>query len=47
MNKSSSSEVSQTAREKINNMKDEDINLSDISEVTEEQMARAVLRVRG
>ena len=28
-------------------MRDEDIDLSDIPEVTEEQMARAVLRVGG
>ena len=38
---------SDTDWKRINAMRDEDINLSDIPEVTEEQMARAVLRVSG
>ena len=45
MNESSSLKVSQTNWEKVNAMKDEDIDLSDIPEITEEQMDRAVLRV--
>jgi len=38
---------SDTDWKRINAMRDEDIDLSDIPEVTEEQMARAVLRVSG
>lgn len=38
---------SQTDWERINAMQDEDIDLSDIPDMTEEQMARAVLRVNG
>ena len=45
MNESSSLKVSQTNWGKVNAMKDEDIDLSDIPEITEEQMDRAVLRV--
>lgn len=47
MSKSDSSEISQTNWERIDAMKDEDIDLSDIPEVTEAQMERAVLRVGG
>ncbi|MBW4615021.1 MAG: hypothetical protein KME21_17445 [Desmonostoc vinosum HA7617-LM4] len=47
MNKSFSSEASQTDGERIDAMPDEAIDLSDIPEVTEEQMKRAVLRVNG
>ena len=38
---------SDTDWKRINAMRDEDIDLSDIPEVTEEQMASAVLRVSG
>lgn len=38
---------SQTDWERLRAMKDEDIDLSDIPEITEEQMERAVLRVGG
>ena len=37
----------QTDWARVNAMRDEDIDLSDIPEVTEEQRARAVLRVGG
>ena len=47
MNKKSTSKDSQTDLERINTMKDEDIDLSDIPEVTEDQMARAKLRIGG
>jgi len=47
VNKPSSSEISQTNWERIDAMKDEEIDLSDIPEVTEAQMERAVLRVGG
>jgi uncharacterized protein (DUF4415 family) len=47
VNNSSSSKTSQTDWERIHAMSDEDIDLSDIPEVTETQMARAVLRVGG
>lgn len=47
MNKSFSSEASKTDWEKIDAIEDKDIDLSDIPEVTEAQMARAVLRVGG
>jgi len=43
----SSSKTSQTNWEQIDDMKDEDIDLSEIPEVTEAQMERAVLRVAG
>ncbi len=47
MNKNYSSEHSKTDWEHIKNLKDEDIDLSDIPEITEEQMAQATLRVSG
>lgn len=47
VNKPSSSEISQTNWKRIDAMKDEEIDLSDIPEVTEAQMERAVLRVGG
>ncbi|NJK30452.1 MAG: BrnA antitoxin family protein [Acaryochloris sp. SU_5_25] len=47
MSRSFSSEASQTDWERIDTMQDEDIDLSDIPEVTEEQMRRAVLRIGG
>ena len=47
MNKKSTSRASRTDWARINAMRDEDIDLSDIPEVTEEQMARAELRLDG
>ena len=47
MNKKSTSKDSQTDWERINTMKDEDIDLSDIPEVTEDQIAGAKLRIGG
>jgi uncharacterized protein (DUF4415 family) len=47
VSKSFSSEASQTDWERINAMSNEEIDLSDIPEVTEEQMKQAVLRVGG
>jgi len=47
MNKKSTSKDSQTDWERINTMKDKDIDLSDIPEVTEDQMARAKLHIDG
>lgn len=47
MRKSFSSKASQTNWERIDAMQDEDIDLSDIPEVTEEQARQAVLRVGG
>ncbi len=47
MNKSFSSKASQTNWERIDAMQDEDIDFSDIPEVTEEQVRQAVLRVGG
>ncbi|MEH2465999.1 BrnA antitoxin family protein [Nostoc sp.] len=47
MSKSFSFKASQTDWERIDAMQDEDIDLSDIPEVTEEQMKQAVLRVGG
>jgi uncharacterized protein (DUF4415 family) len=47
MNKNSTSRGSQTDWEYIDALQDEDIDLSDIPEVTAEQMARAQLRVDG
>ena len=38
---------SRTDWERINNMRDEDIDLSDIPEITDDQMRRARLRVNG
>jgi len=47
MSKTSTSKDSQTDWERIHAMQDEDIDLSDIPEVTENQMARATLRIGG
>lgn len=47
MNKNSISESSCTDWERIHAMQDEDIDISEIPEITEEQIARAVLRVGG
>ena len=47
MNKNSTSRGSQTDWEYVDALQDEDIDLSDIPEVTAEQMARARLRVDG
>jgi uncharacterized protein (DUF4415 family) len=47
MNRGSTSKDSQTDWERINTMHDEDINLSDIPEVTADQMARSRFRVGG
>jgi uncharacterized protein (DUF4415 family) len=47
MSKNSTSKASQTDWAYINALQDEDIDLTDIPEVTEEQMAQAVLRVGG
>ena len=47
MNKNSTSKVSQTDWAYVDALQDEDIDLSDIPEITEEQMAQAVLRVGG
>ena len=47
MNDNYSSAHSETDWETIKNLQDNDIDLSDIPEITEEQMARAVLRVGG
>lgn len=47
MNKKSISMKSQTDWDRINTMEDKDIDLSDIPEITQEQMSRAVLRYKG
>ena len=47
MNNDSISRVSQTDWEALDKMTDDEIDLSDIPEVTAEQMARAQLRVGG
>jgi len=47
MSKNYSSKHSETDWEYIKNLQDNDINLSDIPEITEEQMAKAVLRIGG
>jgi len=47
MSKKSTSKDSQTDWERVNKMGDEDIDLSDIPEITQDQMARATLRVGG
>lgn len=47
MSKNSISKNSQTDWAYIEALQDEDIDLTDIPEVTEEQMAQAVLRVGG
>ncbi len=43
----SKTKASQTDREYVDALQDKDIDLSDIPEITEEQMAQAVLRVSG
>ena|SRR3990172_3617090 len=45
MNKDYTSRASQTDWERIRAMEDKDIDLTDIPEITEEQAARATLRV--
>ena len=45
--KDSQTEDSQTDWERVNRMRDEDIDLSDIPEITQDQMDRATLRVGG
>lgn len=47
MSKKITSKDSQTDWERINKMKDEDIDLSDIPEITEEQLSHAQLRIAG
>ncbi len=47
MSKPSTSATSQTDWERIESMQDDDIDLSEVPEVTEEQMDRAILRVGG
>lgn len=47
MSKRPTSVVSQTDWARIDVRQDEDIDLSEVPEVTEDQMARAVLRVGG
>ncbi|WP_225226079.1 hypothetical protein [Komarekiella delphini-convector] len=47
MSKSFFFKASQTDWQRIDAMQDEDIDLSDIPEVSEEQMKQAVLRVGG
>jgi uncharacterized protein (DUF4415 family) len=47
MNSNSISKVSETDWATVEQMKDEEIDMSDIPEVTAEQMARAKLRVGG
>ena len=47
MNKRSIIKDSQTDWQRLDNMQDHDINLTDIPEITEEQMSRARLRIDG
>ena len=47
MNNESTSRASQTDWARVEAMRDEDIDWSDIPEVTEEKMAHAVLRIDG
>jgi len=47
MSKKFTSRGSQTDWQRLNKMRDEDIDLSEIPAVTAEQMARSVLRVGG
>jgi uncharacterized protein (DUF4415 family) len=47
MNKKSTSRKSQTAWERLDKMPDNDIDLSDIPEITKDQMTRARFRVGG
>jgi len=47
MSKKYTSKDSQTDWQRITDMQDKDIDLSDIPEITEEQLARAKLRIDG
>jgi len=47
MSRKSTLKDSQTDWERINAMRDEDIDTSEVPEITEEQMKRATLRVGG
>ena len=47
MSKDATSKVSQTDWAYVEALKDEDIDLSDIPEMTEEQISQAVLRIGG
>ncbi|MCL4264564.1 MAG: BrnA antitoxin family protein [Anaerolineae bacterium] len=47
MKKTSFSTHSETDRDFLHNARDEDIDLSDIPEITESQLTRAVMRVGG
>ncbi|MDZ7291514.1 MAG: hypothetical protein ONB42_16395 [candidate division KSB1 bacterium] len=47
MSKTCSAKTSHTDWKRIRRMRDEDIDLSDVPEITAEQMAKAVLRVGG
>jgi len=47
VSKGASSDVSQADWKRIEALQDEDINLSEVPEVTEKQMRRAVFRVGG
>jgi len=47
MNKKYTSRASQTDWDRLKKMRDEDIDLSEIPEITAEQMARSVMRVGG
>jgi len=47
MKKPSLSKHSETDQEFLHNAKDKDIDLSDIPEITEKQIARAIMRVGG
>ncbi len=47
MNKNSISKISESDWETLENMEDEEIDLTEIPEVTAEQMARAKLRIGG
>ena len=47
MSKKSTTQASRTDWDALENMSDDDIDLSDIPEVTAEQMAQATLRVGG
>jgi len=47
MSKKYTSKDSQTDWQRITGMQDKDIDLSDIPEITEEQLARAKLRIDG
>lgn len=47
MSRKNSSKASGTDWQRLDKMQDEDIDLSDIPEITEEQMARARIRIGG